>query len=65
MQIDKNQVIALLRERGDDAKADQAQQELPGQVDTDQDTGSLAKLGIDPSDLLGGLGGGMGDKLGL
>ena len=65
MQIDKDQIISLLRERGDDAKADQAQQELPGQVDTDRDTGLLAKLGIDPSDLLGGLGGGLGNKLGL
>ena len=37
MQIDKEEIIALLRERGDDAKADQAQQELPGQVDTERD----------------------------
>ena len=65
MKIDKEQIISLLRERGDDAKADQAQQELPGQVDTDRDTGLLAKLGIDPSDLLGGVGGGIGNKLGL
>jgi hypothetical protein len=65
VQIDKDQIISLLRERGDDAKADQAQQELPGQVDTDQDAGLLSKLGIDPSDLLGGLGGGLGGKLGL
>ncbi len=65
MQIDKDQVISFLRERGDDAKVDQAQQELPGEVDTEKDSGLLAKLGIDPSDLLGGLGGGLGDKLGL
>jgi hypothetical protein len=65
MQIDKDQIIALLRQRGDDAQADQAQQELPGQVDTDQDSGLLAKFGIDPSELLGGLGGGLGGKLGL
>lgn len=65
MQIDKDQIISFLRERGDDAKADQAQQELPGQVDTEKDSGLLAKLGIDPSELLGGLGGGLGKKLGL
>ena len=35
------------------------------QVDTEQDAGMLANLGIDPSDLLGGLGGGLGGKLGL
>jgi hypothetical protein len=65
MQIDKDQIVSLLRQRGDDAKADQAQQELPGQVDTEKDSGLLSKLGIDPTDLLGGLGGGLGNKLGL
>lgn len=65
MQIDKDQIISLLRQRGDDAKADQAQQELPSQVDTEKDSGLLSKLGIDPKDLLGGLGGGPGNKLGL
>ena len=65
MQIDKDQIISLLRQRGDDAKAEQAQQELPGQVDTERDSGLLSKLGIDPNDLLGGLGGGLGNKLGL
>jgi hypothetical protein len=65
MQIDKDQIISLLRQRGDDAKADKAQQELPGQVDTEKDSGLLSKLGIDPADLLGGLGGGLSNKLGL
>ena len=65
MQIDKDQIISLLQQRGDNAQADQAQQELPGQVDTEQHAGLLAKFGIDPSDLLGGLGGGLGSKLGL
>lgn len=65
MQIDKDQIISLLQQRGDSAKADQARQELPGQVDTEQHAGLLAKFGIDPSDLLGGLGGGLGSKLGL
>jgi hypothetical protein len=65
MQIDKDQIVSFLRERGEDAKAGQAEQELPSQVDTEKDAGRLEKLGIDPSDLLGGLGGGMGDKLGL
>jgi hypothetical protein len=34
-------------------------------VDTEKHSGLLADLGIDPSDLLGGLGGGLGNKLGL
>jgi hypothetical protein len=65
MQIDKDQIISFLKERGEDDKASQAQEELPDQVDTEQHAGLLEKLGINPSDLLGGLGGGMGDKLGL
>lgn len=50
----------LLKNRGDHGKADQAQQELPDQVDTDQDSGLLAKFGINPQDLLGKLPGGLG-----
>jgi hypothetical protein len=41
MQIDKNQILELLRNQGDDAKAQQADQELPGTVDTDQHAGIL------------------------
>ena len=65
MNIDKAQIIALLKSRGDHDQAAQADSELPDQVDTDQDSGLLAKLGIDPSDLLGGAAGGLGGKLGL
>jgi hypothetical protein len=59
MNIDKNQIIQLLREQGH-PQADQAEQELPDQVDTDQHAGLLSKFGIDPKDLLGKLGGGGG-----
>lgn len=65
MQIDKDQIIGFLRERGENAKADQAASQLPDQVDTDQHSGLLQQLGINPADLLGGLGGGLGGKLGL
>jgi hypothetical protein len=66
MQIDKNQILELLRSQGDQAKADQADQELPQQVDTDQHRDLLGKLGIDPQDLLSKLGGegGIGGLLG-
>jgi hypothetical protein len=60
MNIDKDQILQLLRSQGDDAKAQQAEQELPGQVDTDRDAGLLAKFGIDPMDLVKKLGGGGG-----
>ena len=65
MQIDKQQIIEFLRNRGDQDKADQAQNDLPDQVDTDEHSGLLDKLGVNPQDLLGGGAGGIGDKLGL
>ena len=65
MQIDKSQIIEFLRSQGDQGKADQADRELPGQVDTEQHAGLLSKLGINPPDLLKHLGGGgLGGLLG-
>ena len=58
MEIPKDKVLELLRSRGDDDKAEQADQELPNQVDTERDAGLLSKFGIDPAELLGQLGGG-------
>ncbi len=62
MQIDKAQIISLLESRGDHDKAQQAQSDLPDQVDTDQHKGLLDSLGLNVGDLaklipgLGGLG---------
>ena len=69
MNIDKDTIQDLLRGNGKDAQADQAQQELPDHVDTDQDAGLLAKFGINPADLIakftgGGGEGGLGGVLG-
>ena len=64
MEIPKEKILDLLRSRGEDDKAAQAEGELPDQVDTDQHAGLLQKLGIDPGDLAGSLGG-IGNKLGL
>ena len=66
MNIDKNQILELLRSQGDDDKAQQADSELPDQVDTDKDAGLLSKFGIDPMELIKqfGGGGGIGGKLG-
>jgi len=65
MNIDKDQILQLLRSQGDDDKAQQADQELPGQVDTDRDAGLLSKFGIDPMELVKKLGGGgLGGLLG-
>lgn len=72
MNIDKSQILELLRSRGEHDKAQQADQELPGTVDTEKDSGLLQKFGLDPQKLVamlaGGGGGGLGGltgKLGL
>jgi len=59
MEIPKDKILDLLRERGDHDKAGQAEQELPDQVDPERDSGLLAKFGIDPQDLLAKFGGGI------
>ncbi len=55
MQIDKEEVIKLLREKGQHDKADQAQKQLPDKVDHEQHAGMLQQLGINPQELLGKL----------
>ena len=76
MQIDKTQILELLRSQGNHDQAGQAEGELPDQVDTDRDAGLLGKFGLDPQMLiglltkggggggLGGLAGGLGGVLG-
>ena len=72
MNIDKETILNMLRSNGQDADADQAQQDLPDQVDTDQDAGGLQRFGINPADLIakltagsgeGGIGGALGKLL--
>jgi hypothetical protein len=65
MEIPKDKILELLRDRGQHDKAEQADRELPDQVDTEQHADQLSKLGIDPQELAGKLPGGVGDKLGL
>jgi hypothetical protein len=60
VEIPKDQILQLLRDRGDHGQADQADQQLPDQVDPEQHSDLLGKIGIDPSDLLGDVGGKFG-----
>ena len=60
MEIPKEQILSLLRDRGQQDQAEQADQQLPDQVDPEQHADLLSRLGIDPQDLLGKLGG-LGD----
>jgi hypothetical protein len=56
MEIPKDEIIKLLKERGDHDKADQAEQELPDNVDHEEHSNLLEKHGINPQDLAGRLG---------
>ncbi len=59
MNIDKDQILQLLRSQGQHEQAAQASTELPDQVDTDNTdhAGMLSKFGLDSSALSGKLGG--------
>ncbi len=43
MQIDKAQILEILKGVGEHGKADQAEQQLPDQVDTEQHAGLLQR----------------------
>lgn len=60
MEIDRQEIVDQLRGRSEDDAADRAERELPEQVDTDEDADLLHSLGINPTDLLGGVGGTFG-----
>ncbi len=61
MEIPKDQILQMLRDRGASGKAQLAEQQLPDQVDPDQHADLLERIGIDPQKILGGGSG----KLGL
>ncbi len=73
MQIDKNMIINMLRERGQNTEADQAQAEMPNQVDPEQHGDMLSRFGLNPQELMsmfsgggnagGGMMGGMMDQV--
>ena len=59
MQIDKAQITEMLRQQGKNDQADQADQELPDQLDTDQHADLLQRFGLDPKELLSRFTGGL------
>jgi hypothetical protein len=52
MQIDKQTIIDLLHERGDDDKAEQARQQLPDKFDHEEHASLLSGLGVDAEESL-------------
>ena len=58
MQIPKDQIISLIESKMGGQQAQQAQQELPDQVDHEQHSDLLQKYHIDPQELIQKFGGG-------
>lgn len=52
MQIDKQQILDLLHERGQNLQAQQAEKDLPDQVDSEGDAELLERFGVNPADLV-------------
>ena len=60
MQFDKQQILDFLEQQGRQGEKQQAQQELPQQVDTDKQEHQnlLEKIGISPQEIVSQLAGG-------
>jgi hypothetical protein len=56
MQIPKDKILEMLQQ-GKGGQVDQAKQELPDQVDTDQHADLLQRFGLNPQELLSKLDG--------
>lgn len=66
MKIDRDQIVGMLRDRGDHQRADEAERELPREVDHEEHSGLLDRFGLDPQEVLGKItgGGGLGGLFG-
>lgn len=51
MQIPKDMILEMLHQQGNSDKADLANQQLPDQVDPQQHSDLLQKLGLNPEDV--------------
>lgn len=57
MQIPTDQILEMLQQQGKSDQVDEAKQELPNQLDTDEHPDPLQKFGLNPQELLSKLGG--------
>lgn len=53
MQVSKQTIVEFIRQRGDEARAAQAEAELPDSVDLPKDEDLVARFGVNPLDLAG------------
>ena len=54
MKVHKSHIIELLRSRGHHDKADEAEAQLPDEVDTEHHSDVLSRWGVDANDVVGG-----------
>jgi hypothetical protein len=62
VELDKQELVRVLRTGGDNDTADRVESELPDRIDTDRDGGALEAVGLDRTQLMaklaaGGFGG--------
>lgn len=57
MEIDKDQILDHLKSLGKHDDAEKAKKDLPDKVDTDKHSDLLQKVGVNPQELIGKLGG--------
>ena len=62
MELDRQELVRMLRTQGDNDTADEVEQSLPDRIDTDRDGDALDALGLDRTQLMaklaaGGFGG--------
>jgi hypothetical protein len=50
-EVDKDQILQILRDRGEHARAQWVDRQLPQRVDLEKNVGLLATLHISPSEL--------------
>ncbi|WP_165947200.1 hypothetical protein [Micromonospora sp. 15K316] len=53
MRVARQKIVSILRQRGQQVRADWVERELPELVDLDEHAGLLATLRLDPADLAG------------
>jgi hypothetical protein len=56
MRISRDAIVEMLKERGLDDRASEAQERPPVVIETENDLGLLSEFGIAADDLVGGLG---------
>jgi hypothetical protein len=56
VEIPKDKILDMLHQQGKSDQADQAEQELPDQVDPEKHSGLLEKFGLKPQEVLSKVG---------